>query len=107
VTSAIARLTEQGLVEHQKYGPVKLTNEGLKIARDVCKRHNTLKRFLVEILKVSPEIAEDDACRMEHLLSQISLDRLSKLTEFTLDSPSEIPASLKDFEDYLKKDKRS
>jgi DtxR family Mn-dependent transcriptional regulator len=92
VTAAVTKLSEQGFVEHERYGLVKLTAAGLKIARDVSQRHNTLRHFLVEILKVPDEIAEEYACRME--LSQVSLDRLSNFTEFILNSPS----GLEDFE---------
>ncbi len=101
VSAAVTKLTEQGLMEHEKYGPVKLTTDGLKIAKDVTHRHNTLRQFLVEILKVPEEIAQEDACCMEHLLSRTSLKKLSKFTEFTLNNPSVVHSTDKDFEHFL------
>ncbi|MDD4873949.1 MAG: metal-dependent transcriptional regulator [Dehalococcoidales bacterium] len=105
VTAAVTKLAEQGLVEHEKYGMVKLTGDGLKIARDVSHRHNTLRQFLVEILKVPAEVAGKDACHMEHLLSKTSLDRLSEYTEFILKSPSGMTGSLKYSEHFFTQEK--
>ena len=84
VTSALTKLSREGLVEHARYGHVKLTAEGERIAQDVYRRHETLRHFLAEILNVDPEIAAEDACRMEHILSPASLERLAKFEEFLL-----------------------
>jgi Mn-dependent DtxR family transcriptional regulator len=76
----IARaLKEQGLVEHEHYGDVKLTERGLRVARQVRARHNALKSFLVDVLGVAPETAENDACRMEHAISR---ETAAKLEEY-------------------------
>jgi DtxR family Mn-dependent transcriptional regulator len=87
VTSALAKLSEAGLVQHESYGDVVLTAEGAKIGQDVCQRHRTLRQFLVEILNVDPALAEGDACRMEHVVSRMSMERLTKLLDFVLNCP--------------------
>ena len=79
VTSALTKLSELGLVTHKRYGSVELTSEGEKLARDVYWRHETLRHFLVDVLNVEPAVAEKDACRMEHVLSQTSLSKLASL----------------------------
>jgi Mn-dependent DtxR family transcriptional regulator len=79
VSKAMGILKEMGLILQEKYGTVTLTEEGKKAAKAVKKRHNTLKGFLLDILEVGEEAAEQDACRMEHV---ISLETLEKLEQF-------------------------
>ena len=101
VTEALTKLSEAGLVKHQKYGGVELTTEGARIARDVNRRHEVLRRFLAEILNVHREIAEQDACGMEHALSTDSLDRMAKFVEFMSNCPLGTPECLKGFSYYF------
>ena len=82
VTSALKKLSEQGLVEHEKYGHIKLTLEGNKVAEEVLRRHKALTRFLTEELGIDQETAEEDACKMEHFISPLSMERLAKFVEF-------------------------
>lgn len=106
VTSALRKLSEQGLVKHERYGYVKLTPEGERVASDVLRRHEVLRTFLVKILGVDPEIAEEDACRMEHFLSPQSLERLSKFLEFLLGCPRGTAHVISGFEFYFRHGKR-
>lgn len=82
VTYALKKLSEQGLVEHEKYGHIKLTLEGNKVAGDVLRRHKALTRFLNEALGIDQETAEKDACKIEHVISPLSMERLVKFVEF-------------------------
>jgi DtxR family Mn-dependent transcriptional regulator len=102
VTSALMKLSEQGLVEHRRYGRVQLTPDGEKIAEDVFCRHEALHRFLAEILNVDPEIAATDACKMEHSVSPVTQERLTKFVEFVLSRPKGQPEWLKMFDHYFK-----
>jgi DtxR family Mn-dependent transcriptional regulator len=101
VTSALKKLSRQGLVEHKRYGRVMLTIEGERIARDVFRRHEALRHLLADILNVDPEIAAEDACKMEHSLSPASLERLAKFIEFVLTRPKGKPEWLKGFNYYF------
>ena len=76
VNKAIGVLKERGFVEQEKYSEITLTSEGIRAAKAVLKRHSTLKQFLTEVLHVSEEIAENDACRMEHVISLETLEKL-------------------------------
>ena len=82
VTSAIGKLAEKELVNHEKYGYVELTPTGQKVASDIRRRHETLFRFLSETLNIDSEIAEKDACKMEHGISPTTLERLVKFIQF-------------------------
>jgi len=82
VTSALKKLSEQELVEHERYGHIKLTPEGDKVAGEVLRRHKALTRFFVQALGIDRETAEEDACKIEHVISSLSLERVIKFIEF-------------------------
>jgi DtxR family Mn-dependent transcriptional regulator len=82
VTSALKKLSERELVDHERYGRIKLTPEGDKVARDVIRRHKALTRFFAQALGIDRETAEEDACKIEHVISALSMERLAKFTEF-------------------------
>lgn len=82
VTSALKKLSEQDLVEHERYGHIKLTPEGARVAREVIHRHRALTRFFAEALGVDQATAEDDACKIEHVISPLGMERLAKFVEF-------------------------
>ena len=68
VSYATKRLRENGYIEMDKDGLITLTDAGMQIASKMLQRHRTLTRFLVS-LGVDPETAEEDACKMEHDIS--------------------------------------
>ncbi|HEY8343603.1 MAG TPA: metal-dependent transcriptional regulator [Bacillota bacterium] len=76
VNQAVTKLVELELLEHEKYGPLELTELGMKKAQKVRERHQMLTRFFVEVLKIDPETAEKDACGMEHFISPVTMERL-------------------------------
>lgn len=78
VSKALSVLREAGMVEPAYYGKVVLTEAGRQRAAEVRRRHDLLCRYLCEVLGVPREIAEKDACRMEHVVSSEMIDRLSE-----------------------------
>lgn len=78
---AIGGLVERGMVTHRHYGPVALTESGREEARKIRYRHDVLKSFLTNALGVESKIAEQDACLMEHTISQETLTRLVEFME--------------------------
>jgi DtxR family Mn-dependent transcriptional regulator len=76
VSSAVKNLENQGLVSHSRYDSVELTQKGTEIAEAVYKRHRVIKHFLSEVLGLASDIAEKDACRIEHNISEETLDKL-------------------------------
>jgi len=75
VVRAIRELTRLGLVRHEPYRGVELTEKGRRVAKLVLSRHLLLREFLVK-LGVGAEMADRDACLMEHILSAETLDRI-------------------------------
>ena len=81
VLTALKTLEEQGLLEHERYRRVNLTREGVRQAGEIRERHSTLTVFLQDIIGVSAENAEKDACKMEHLLSEETLKKIKNLVK--------------------------
>ncbi len=80
-TEAVKSLADLGLLKHEKYGPVELTALGKKQAVEVRHRHRLLKKFLTQVLGVPAQIAEKDACLMEHVVSSDTISRLITFLE--------------------------
>ena len=74
VNKAVNHLKSAGLVEQPHYGDISLTTEGLAYAQKVLNRHEVLSQFLTEVLGVEPLRAQDEACAMEHAISDDTLD---------------------------------
>jgi len=79
VHSAINELKKRGLVEQEPYGYVTLTELGMEEAKKVVRRHEILREFLL-LLDVPLDVAERDACAMEHLLSQETYDAIDRFS---------------------------
>ncbi len=76
VNAAIKKLAALGLVKHERYGDVDLTAEGVKLAANVRHKHNVLLDFLVRLVGVDPNIAENEACLIEHSLCDDTMEKL-------------------------------
>jgi DtxR family Mn-dependent transcriptional regulator len=77
VNQTLNKFKKKGLVRQKIYGPVELTREGRHMAEKVRQAHLLLKRFLIQVLDVDPEVAEEDACLMEHAVSTHTMERLT------------------------------
>ncbi len=75
VSRAIGLLKEGGYVVADKDGFLSLTAFGLKTAEKILSRHTIITEFLVK-LGVSPETASNDACKIEHVISDESLEAI-------------------------------
>lgn len=69
VSRAMSILKRDNYIIMEADGNITLTKEGLKKASAVWDRHTTLTRFINEFLGVPVDIAEKDACRIEHIIS--------------------------------------
>lgn len=68
VSESVKHLKERGYIEVDKSGYITLTEQGKSIAEKIAERHGVLTEFLLSI-GVSNEVAEKDACRIEHIIS--------------------------------------
>jgi Mn-dependent DtxR family transcriptional regulator len=77
VSRAMSILKESGQITVDSHGYIELTESGLKIAENIYHRHLMLTEWLAAI-GVRPETASQDACRMEHVISQETFDRIAE-----------------------------
>lgn len=78
ISVAMRTLREQGYVVRDELGYISLTEKGEAIAKEVYARHMLLKEVL-EAIGVSPEVADQDACRMEHAISEETFQKLQEM----------------------------
>ena len=100
VTSMLKTLSGKGLVGYEKYEYVELTRSGARIGKEMRRRHEVLNRFLTDILKVGPETADEEACKMEHTLSQSTLASLTDFMAFIQACPRAGESWLQYFEEF-------
>ena len=79
VSRAVGILEDDGYITRDKSGLIYLTEEGKAKAKDIYEKHKYLTKFFVEVVGVSPEIAEEDACRMEHFISEETFEGIKRL----------------------------
>ncbi len=69
VSRAMSNLKKENFIVVNKDGQIILTASGKARAEEILDRHETLTKFLLDYLKVPQDIAEKDACRIEHVIS--------------------------------------
>ncbi|MBI4303427.1 MAG: metal-dependent transcriptional regulator [Chloroflexi bacterium] len=87
VVATIQRMTRDGLIITSERKEINLTERGRKIALSVVKRHRLAERMLTDILKMPWHEVHQEACRLEHGISQRVIDRLYE----TLGRPQTCP----------------
>lgn len=76
VSEALSKLAEKELIIYEGHKGIRITEKGLKQAKKVIHRHNTLTDFFENTLGVEKVIAENNACKIEHVISDDVFDRL-------------------------------
>jgi DtxR family Mn-dependent transcriptional regulator len=69
VTQMLKKLEDLGYITYTPYKGAVLTDEGMKIAQKITRKHRILEKFLLDVLKIKEENVHDQACEMEHTLS--------------------------------------
>lgn len=75
VNKAVNALKEKGLVDQPYYGDITLTDAGYEYGRSVLDRHHLLFTFLTKVLGIPEETADEEACMMEHAISDESFKK--------------------------------
>ena len=100
VTEALRALSKKGLINYAPYEAITLTDKGRKVAEDVIFRHETLKRFFIEVLALDENIAEEGACRVEHAAPQEVINRMINFIEFMKQCPRGGDDLIRGFSDF-------
>lgn len=79
VSRAVGILKDDEFISIDESGLIDLTEKGKVRAKSIYEKHKNLTAFLIEIVGVSPEIAEEDACRMEHFISEETFEGIKRL----------------------------
>ena len=87
VTSALRSLSDKNLINYKPYSFITLTKKGNKIAQEILRRHNVVKDFLQCVLLLEEENAEENACRMEHSMDKVAINRLVQFIEYIYECP--------------------
>lgn len=87
VTEMLHKLADAGYIKHESYKGAVLTAKGTKIARKVARKHRILERFLNDIVGVRGKSRHEQACKMEHALTDEAEHNLCKI----LNHPQECP----------------
>ena len=78
VSRGVGLLKKDGFIKIDDDGYIELTDKGIDKANAIYERHQILTEFLEITAKVDRDIAEDDACRIEHILSEETFDGIKK-----------------------------
>ncbi len=84
VSRAMKILRDNGFITMEQNGEINLTSDGLRRAEQIYGRHIILTQFLRDFIGVEDEMAEENACRMEHILNQ---EVVNKIVEFMASCP--------------------
>ena len=87
VTGMLKTLSDKGMIDHEKYEYLELTGKGSHIGSQIDHRHQLLKSFLIDILQINHDQADEDACKMEHAVSPTTLERIVEFMEFIENCP--------------------
>lgn len=98
VTGALNNLGEKGLVNYSPYSSITLTEEGEKAAKKILLRHEVMTNFLKNILLLNDTEAAENACRMEHVMSEEMFQRIHTFSHFI----QEYAKSHKNFQEQIK-----
>lgn len=100
VSEAVKRLLELGIVDRDARRGIVLTESGRRVAGHLEDRHQALKRFMVEVMAMEPERADDVACRVEHCVDREFSSRLVDLAGFL---EKEYPWTLRGIAEHVQK----
>lgn len=87
VTEMVRKLSDEGYVNYSPYQGVTLTRQGFKVAEKMARKHRLLERFLHDVLKIGNDKVHQEACEMEHALS----DEAERALCQTLNAPDKCP----------------
>lgn len=87
VSEALSKLAAKKYIDYSSYGLISLTQSGIHEAAKIYRKHNLLKDFFEQILGVEKTEAEENACKIEHIISQEILDKISLFMDFYVSNP--------------------
>lgn len=102
VTGALRALKKKQLVNYKPYDYVTLTKAGKTAADKIVRKHNILKSFFADVLRIDADIAQNAACKAEHVLGPQVIAKLLRFIEFVTRSGKNGYNLSKEFERFCK-----
>ena len=81
-TEALKKLAEKKLINYGRYNSISMTQKGIEVAKEVIKKHNSLCVFFEKVLGASHKEAQENACKIEHIVSKDILSRIIAFTDY-------------------------
>jgi DtxR family Mn-dependent transcriptional regulator len=91
VTEMVQKLAVDGFLNYERYKGVTLTPKGRKVAERIKRRHRLLERFLVDVLGMKREKSHEEAMKLEHTVSDESVERLNQILNYPTVCPDGDP----------------
>jgi len=82
VTGALISLKNKKLINYEPYSSITLTPLGERLAGEIIERHTVMCEFLENILNLPKNEAIENACKMEHIMSETMFSRMTKFSIF-------------------------
>lgn len=95
VSEALIRLADSDLIVYEGRKGIKITEKGAAAAKKIIDKHSTLFAFFYEVLGVSFDKADVNACKIEHVIDDEVIEKIKKFNEFS--KLNEIQSRFKEF----------
>ncbi len=82
VSEALSKLSTKGLIKYNSYEAIVLTQQGIYEAKKVYNKHHILKKFFETVLDIPSSEAGENACKIEHIISEEILKEINKFTQY-------------------------
>ena len=100
VSEALKNLVDKGYINYQPYGIITLTDKGEETALELNKRHGIICNFLENVLLVEKEIIDENASKIEHVVSEDVLEKFVRFLTFMQTCSCKEPKWIKSFKYY-------
>jgi len=87
VSEALGKLVAKGLISYNSYEAISITQSGIDEAIKVYNKHNTLEQFFEKVLGINKKEAGENACKIEHIISENVLNEMTHFTKFCQNHP--------------------
>ncbi len=81
ISEALIKLADLDLIVYKGRKGIAITNKGIIEARKIIKKHKVLYNFFHKILKIDKKTANDNACRIEHVIDDIVIKKIEQIKE--------------------------
>ena len=102
VTGALNTLSAKKLINYEPYSKITLTKIGEDFARTIHEKHENLREFFENVLGLSKDEASENACRMEHIVSEKFFTNFVKFSDFIRDYSKQNPDFIRQYKKMIK-----